>query len=77
MVRDGQMDGRTDGKSDICRWVPHLKKYILLKIVVVKGKIIFNGKYFLKKWILFQVRAEQQLRGMKLQGKQREKDKNC
>ena len=75
MVRDGQMDRRTDGKSDIYRWVPHLKKYILLKIVVVKGKIIFNGKYFLKKWILFQVRAEQQLRGMKLQGKQREKDK--
>ena len=31
MVHNGQMDGRTDGKSDILRWVPHLKN-------VKKGK---------------------------------------
>ena len=25
MVRDRRMDEQTDGKSDIWRWVPHLK----------------------------------------------------
>ena len=25
MVRDGRMDGRTDGKSGTQRWMPHLK----------------------------------------------------